>query len=80
MEYSLETQYASSAVDQPATQSDAPLSSETPRTKAKAAVEFKFMTFNIRFDNPDDGVNQWVFRKEQVVKVIDSRSPDIFGL
>jgi hypothetical protein len=28
------------------------------------------MTFNIRYDNPDDNLNNWKYRKEEVVKLI----------
>jgi hypothetical protein len=30
------------------------------------------MTFNIRYDNPDDNLNNWKYRKEEVVKLIRS--------
>lgn len=39
----------------------------------------KIMTFNIRFDNPQDGPNAWPFRKELVVKTILEESPDLLG-
>jgi endonuclease/exonuclease/phosphatase family metal-dependent hydrolase len=34
------------------------------------------MTFNIRFDNPDDGENRWAMRRELVNEVIASHEPD----
>jgi endonuclease/exonuclease/phosphatase family metal-dependent hydrolase len=40
----------------------------------------KVMTYNIRFDNPADGVNQWANRKEKVVGLIKKYDPDIFGV
>ncbi|WP_224490919.1 endonuclease/exonuclease/phosphatase family protein [Robertkochia flava] len=38
------------------------------------------MTFNIRYDNPDDGKNAWSNRKTEVVKLIATHAPDIIGL
>lgn len=39
----------------------------------------KVMTFNVRFDNPQDGPNAWPLRKELVVKTILEESPDLLG-
>lgn len=39
------------------------------------------MSFNIRFDNPDDGINAWPNRKDHVADMIGNRYPsDIIGL
>ncbi len=38
------------------------------------------MTFNIRYDNPGDGENRWVFRKDKVASVIRLHQADIAGL
>ncbi len=38
------------------------------------------MTFNIRFDNPDDGFNAWPHRKELVKSMIRYHEADIVGL
>lgn len=39
------------------------------------------MSYNIRYDNPGDGVNAWPNRKDKVAEMIDSRySSDIVGL
>jgi len=40
----------------------------------------KVMTFNIRYDNPEDGINRWDNRKELVTSTLFSISPDIFGM
>jgi endonuclease/exonuclease/phosphatase family metal-dependent hydrolase len=40
----------------------------------------KVMTYNIRFDNPDDGVNQWSQRKQKVFDLLRTYNPDILGL
>lgn len=38
------------------------------------------MSFNIRYDNPNDGINSWENRKEIVVNIIENSSPDLLGL
>ncbi len=38
------------------------------------------MTFNIRFDNPGDGVNRWELRKEKVAQTIKFHGAAIGGL
>jgi len=50
---------------------------------AKAQSEsgnVKVMTFNIRYDNPADGINRWELRKTKVVSLLKFFEPDIFGL
>lgn len=37
------------------------------------------MTFNIRYNNPDDGENWWENRKNDVVKLLRHYQPDFFG-
>lgn len=37
------------------------------------------MTYNIRYDNPEDGANQWNNRKEQLISQLNFYQPDIFG-
>ena len=41
---------------------------------------FRAMTFNIRYDNPDDGVNRWDNRKDWVADLIRHYGPEVFGL
>ncbi|NND08864.1 MAG: endonuclease/exonuclease/phosphatase family protein [Saprospiraceae bacterium] len=38
------------------------------------------MTFNIRYDNPKDGVSAWPNRKDFVVALIEGYDPDFLGL
>jgi endonuclease/exonuclease/phosphatase family metal-dependent hydrolase len=38
-----------------------------------------FMTYNLRYNNPDDGINRWDARKINVVGLINKYSPDVFG-
>ena len=40
----------------------------------------RIMTYNIRFNNPNDGENWWENRKEDVVKLIDYYTPGILGI
>ena len=49
---------------------------------ASTAQTLKVMTYNIRYDNPSDGVNAWTDgnRKEKVFTVINDNTPDIFGV
>ena len=41
---------------------------------------FRVMTFNIRFDNPEDGINRWDNRKDWVADLIRHYGPEVFGL
>lgn len=50
----------------------AALSSQSP--------SIHLMSFNIRYDNPDDGINRWENRKEMVIDVFEKYQPDIIGL
>lgn len=38
------------------------------------------MSFNIRYANPNDGINNWDNRKEIVINIIEEYSPDLFGM
>ncbi len=42
-------------------------------------VYYKAMTYNIRYDNPYDGENNWHKRKAELVAQIQKESPDILG-
>jgi len=44
------------------------------------AQDVKFMTYNLRYDNPGDGENQWSLRKEYLKDQIRFYEPDIFGI
>ncbi len=39
----------------------------------------RLMTFNLRFANPQDGPNQWGYRKELVTETILAFRPDLLG-
>ncbi len=40
----------------------------------------RVMTYNIRYDNPKDGTNNWLMRKKELVDQIDKLHPQIFGI
>lgn len=40
----------------------------------------KVMSFNIRYDNPNDAENSWERRKEEVVQLVDFYNPDFLGI
>ena len=42
--------------------------------------ELTVLSYNIRYDNPNDGENQWKFRKERIASYIKEISPDIIGM
>lgn len=49
-------------------------------TKAQTTSLIKVMTWNIRLDTPDDGLNQWKFRKDNLCNEIVSHSPTVLGV
>ena len=40
----------------------------------------RVMTFNIRYDKPDDSIYAWSQRRDMVLRVIRNHKPDIFGI
>lgn len=42
--------------------------------------QIKVMTWNIRLDTPDDGINQWQYRKNALGQEILRQSPEILGV
>ena len=42
-------------------------------------VDFNVMSFNIRYDNPDDSLNNWQYRKDVAAKTIKNQNADIVG-
>jgi endonuclease/exonuclease/phosphatase family metal-dependent hydrolase len=42
------------------------------------ADTIRIMTYNIRYDNPDDGAFAWTNRREAFVQFVSSMAPDIF--
>lgn len=46
---------------------------------ATPPAELKVMTYNIRYDNPQDGLNDWPHRKEVAAQVIREGNIDLVG-
>ena len=46
----------------------------------KQPESIRVMTFNIRYDNPDDGANAWPKRKDLVANLIRFYEPDMIGV
>ena len=42
--------------------------------------KYTVMTYNIRMETPQDGVDQWQYRKDALVKNIQNVSPDFLGI
>lgn len=42
-------------------------------------VDLNVMSFNIRYDNPDDSLNNWQYRKDVAAKTIKNQNADIIG-
>lgn len=42
-------------------------------------TDLNVMSFNIRYDNPDDSLNNWQYRKDVAAKTIKSQNADIVG-
>lgn len=46
----------------------------------EAYLSINIMSFNIRYNNPDDGLNAWPNRKARVASIIEFHDPDLLGL
>lgn len=44
------------------------------------AQPIRVITYNIRYDNPGDGINAWPNRFDKVVSLIQKYNPDIIGI
>jgi endonuclease/exonuclease/phosphatase family metal-dependent hydrolase len=40
----------------------------------------EILSYNIRYDNPEDGKNQWKFRKETLMDYFLQNTPDVVGM
>ena len=54
--------------------------SSAPRVAAASAPPLRVMTFNIRYDNPADGVNAWPNRKDWVASLVRFHGADVVGV
>lgn len=48
-------------------------------TPPEPPVELGVMSFNMRYDRPDEGDLNWSVRRDRIVKLIAQQSPDIIG-
>ena len=49
-------------------------------TTQQQPTEVTWGTFNIRYDNPGDSLNNWQYRKDNVAQFIKSQDIDIVGM
>jgi endonuclease/exonuclease/phosphatase family metal-dependent hydrolase len=55
-----------------------PLHGESPDiSRSPDSLRVRIMTYNIRFDNPDDGVHAWSHRKDTLLSFVRSQRLDI---
>ena len=54
--------------------------SSAPSAVAATAPPLRVMTFNIRYDNPRDGVNAWPNRKDWVASLVRFHGADVVGV
>ena len=48
--------------------------------KQKNTISFNVMTYNIRMNTSEDGINAWPLRKDKVTGLLKFHQPDIFGV
>ena len=48
--------------------------------KPQNTNSFNVMTYNIRMNTPEDGVNAWPLRKDKVTGLLKFHQPDVFGI
>lgn len=51
----------------------------TAAVSCNTPQDLTVMTLNMRYDNPEDGVNNWRFRSERVGELIRSEAVDLLG-
>lgn len=42
--------------------------------------DLNILSYNIRYNSPNDGINQWDFRKETIVNYLKKNNPDVIGM
>ncbi len=50
------------------------------RAQGESCVTLRMMSFNIRFDNPRDGLHTWPHRRERVASMLNFHAPVVVGL
>lgn len=53
---------------------------QSPPMSDSAAVALSVMSFNLRYDNPEDGVHRWENRRAPIVDMLNSWQPSLFGV
>ena len=53
---------------------------DSPRQIPADSTDLSILTFNIRYDNPNDGDDAWPNRADWVTETIEDLDPDVFGL
>ncbi|HJC93905.1 MAG TPA: endonuclease/exonuclease/phosphatase family protein [Candidatus Phocaeicola excrementigallinarum] len=48
--------------------------------KKEEKVQVKWGTFNVRYDNPADSMNNWQYRKDRVADFVKSQNLDVVGM
>lgn len=48
-----------------------------PDRSAPHAATIRIMTWNIRYDNPDDGIHAWPGRRDELLSFVLSKDPDL---
>lgn len=48
--------------------------------KKEEKVQVKWGTFNVRYDNPADSMNNWKYRKDRVADFVKSQNLDVVGM
>lgn len=56
------------------------ISSPVSSLFAQNSGNLRVMTWNIRLDTPDDGPNQWKYRKVKLCEEVQKRKPDVLGV
>ena len=51
----------------------------TAAVSCNTPQELAVMTLNMRYDNPEDGMNNWHFRRERIAGVIKAQEVDVLG-
>lgn len=42
--------------------------------------DLRAISYNIRYDNPEDGIHNWHLRKDRMQQFLTSENPDVFGI
>lgn len=51
----------------------------TRKKSSDKGIELNVMSFNIRYDNPGDGMNNWKYRKDVAAQIVKNEHIDILG-